>query len=99
MTQRQKKMLARIIASAAALAAVLFIPSEGIVRFALFMVPYLIAGYDVLLKAVKGVRNLQPFDEYFLMSVATVGGDCPCRIQRERRLHRGRRGNALLPGR
>ena len=73
MTQRQKKMLARIIASAAALAAVLFIPSEGIVRFALFMVPYLIAGYDVLLKAVKGVRNLQPFDEYFLMSVATVG--------------------------
>ena len=73
MTPKQKKMLIRIIASAAALAAVLLIPSEGILRFALFMVPYLIAGYDVLLKAVKGIRNLQPFDEYFLMAVATVG--------------------------
>ncbi len=73
MTKKQKKMLWRILAAAALVAVLLFLPIEGWLRFALFMVPYLIVGYDILIKAFKGIRNGQPFDENFLMAIATVG--------------------------
>ena len=51
----------------------IFVPVSGAWRMALFMIPYLIIGYDILFKAAKGIKNLQPFDECFLMAVATVG--------------------------
>ena len=73
MNKKQKKMLVRILAAAALLIAVSLVPSEGVLRFALYMVPYLIIGYDILLKAGKGIKNRQVFDENFLMAVATVG--------------------------
>ena len=66
-------MLVRILAAAVLLIAVSLAPSEGVLRFALYMVPYLIIGYDILLKAGKGIKNRQVFDENFLMAVATVG--------------------------
>ena len=73
MNKKQKKMLMRILAAAVLLIAVSLAPSEGVLRFALYMVPYLIIGYDILLKAGKGIKNRQVFDENFLMAVATVG--------------------------
>lgn len=73
MNTKQKKMLTRILAAAVLLIAVSLVPSEGVLRFALYMVPYLIIGYDILLKAAKGIKNRQVFDENFLMAVATVG--------------------------
>ena len=73
MNKKQKKMLVRILAAAVLLIAVSLAPSEGVLRFALYMVPYLIIGYDILLKAGKGIKNRQVFDENFLMAVATVG--------------------------
>ena len=73
MTKKQKKMLARILAAAALLVALHFVPAEGAARFVLYMIPYLIVGWDILLKAGKGVKNRQMFDECFLMAVATVG--------------------------
>jgi len=73
MTKKQKKMLWRILAAAALVVVLLFLPLKGWLRFALFLVPYLIVGYDILIKAFKGIRNGQPFDENFLMAVATVG--------------------------
>ncbi len=73
MNKKQKKMLARILAAAALIVLLRLIPSTGLLRFTLYMVPYLIVGYDILLDAVKGVRNRQVFDENFLMAVATVG--------------------------
>ena len=73
MNKKQKKMLTRILAAAVLLIAVSLVPSEGVLRFALYMVPYLIIGYDILLKAGKGIKNRQVFDENFLMAVATVG--------------------------
>ena len=73
MNKKQKKMLARIIAAAVLLAAVSFAPTTGVLRFVLYMVPYLIVGYDILIKAAKGIRNRQIFDENFLMAIATVG--------------------------
>ena len=73
MNKKQKKMLMRILAAAVLLIAVSLAPSEGVLRFALYMVPYLIVGYDILLKAGKGIKNRQVFDENFLMAVATVG--------------------------
>ena len=73
MTKKQKKMLLRILIAAALLIVLSLLPLQGTVRFALFMVPYLIVGYDILRKAVKGVLNRQVFDEDFLMAVATVG--------------------------
>ena len=73
MNKKQKKMLVRILAAAALLIAVSLVPSEGVLRFALYMVPYLIIGYDILLKTGKGIKNRQVFDENFLMAVATVG--------------------------
>ena len=73
MSKKQKKMLIRIIAAAVLLIVLNFIPATGIVRFILYLVPYLVIGYDILLKALKGIKNRQVFDENFLMAVATVG--------------------------
>ena len=73
MNKKQKKMLTRIVVAAVLLVALHFVPASGIVRFVLYMIPYLIIGYDILIKAGKGVRNRQAFDENFLMAVATVG--------------------------
>ena len=66
-------MLIRILISAALMIALSFAPVTGIARFVLYLVPYLIIGYDILLKAFKGIKNRQMFDENFLMAVATVG--------------------------
>ncbi len=73
MTRKQKKMLIRILLSALLLGVLLLLPVKGWWRFGLFLIPYLIIGYDILLRAVKGIIKLQPFDENFLMAVATVG--------------------------
>ena len=73
MTKKQKKMLGRILASAALLTAVSFIPAEGILRLCLFLIPYFVIGYDILIKAARGIFYGQVLDECFLMAVATVG--------------------------
>ena len=73
MNKKQKKMLWRIIVSAVLMVALHFVPVTGLVRFALYMVPYFIVGYDILWKAVLSIWNRQVFDENFLMAVATVG--------------------------
>ena len=74
MTKKQKKNLIRIIISAVLMIALIFIPIENKwLKLALYMMPYFIVGYDILIKAFKGVKNLQPFDECFLMAVATIG--------------------------
>lgn len=73
MNKKQKKVLVRILLSAALMVGASLLPVEGWARFALFMVPYLIIGYDILKKAIKGIVNRQVFDENFLMAVATVG--------------------------
>ena len=66
MNKKQKKMLWRIIVSAVLMVALHFVPVTGLVRFALYMVPYFIVGYDILWKAVLGIWNRQVFDENFL---------------------------------
>ena len=66
-------MLVRIIVAAVLLIALSFVPVTGVLRFILYMIPYLIIGYDILMKAGKGIRNHQIFDENFLMAIATVG--------------------------
>ncbi|GAB6104179.1 heavy metal translocating P-type ATPase [Blautia glucerasea] len=76
MNKKQKKMLIRIIVAAVLVAALSMFPLEGYLRAALFMIPYLVIGYDILQKAWKGIRNRQVFDENFLMAVATVGALC-----------------------
>ncbi len=73
MNKKQKKMLMRILAAAVLLIALHFLPVTGILRFLCYLVPYFIAGYDILLKAGKGIKNRQVFDENFLMAVATAG--------------------------
>lgn len=73
MTKKQKKMLIRIIVSAVLMITLNFITVDGIARFVLYLVPYLIVGYDILIKAARGIANRQVFDENFLMSVATIG--------------------------
>ena len=73
MNKKQKKMLVRIGIAAILLLALPQVPAEGLARFALYMIPYLTIGYDILLKAAKGIKNRQIFDENFLMAVATVG--------------------------
>ena len=73
MNKKQKKMLVRIIISLILLVVFSQLPVEGYLRFGLFMIPYLIIGYDILKKAFKGIRNKQVFDENFLMAVATIG--------------------------
>ena len=79
MNKKQKKVLRRILVSTALLIAVklLFalgiLPENRFLALGLYLIPYLIIGYDILIKACKGVRNAQPFDENFLMAVATIG--------------------------
>lgn len=73
MTKRQKIMLMRILIAALLLVGLNFVPAEGWFRFVLYLIPYLVIGYDILLKAFKGIRNGQVFDECFLMAVATIG--------------------------
>ena len=73
MTKKQKKMLIRIIIAAVLLIALNFIPVKGILQMILFLIPYLVIGYDILKKAGKGILNRQVFDENFLMAVATIG--------------------------
>ena len=73
MNKKQKKMLIRIIIAAVLIVVFSLLPAEGYLRFVLFMIPYLVIGYDILKKAFKGILNKQVFDENFLMAVATVG--------------------------
>ena len=76
MNKKQKKVLIRIIVAAVlmiALSVIPVVPSKGVIWFVLFMIPYLVIGYDILRKAFKGILNRQVFDENFLMAVATVG--------------------------
>ena len=73
MNKKQKIMLIRILTAAALLAVLHVLPVTGWLRFGLYLIPYLITGYDILRKALKGIQNRQVFDENFLMAVATVG--------------------------
>ena len=73
MNKKQKKMLIRIVAAAALLIGFNFLPFGGPLRFVLYMIPYLVIGYDILIKAFKGIKNRQPFDESLLMAIATIG--------------------------
>ena len=73
MSKKQKKTLTRIVIAAVTLVALHFIPVEGWPRFGLYFAAYLIIGYDILIKAAKGIKNGQIFDENFLMAIATVG--------------------------
>ena len=73
MTKKQKKMLFRIIITALLMIVFELLPIDGIPLFVLYFITYLVIGYDILLKAFKGIGNRQVFDENFLMAVATVG--------------------------
>ena len=73
MSKKQKKMLIRILISAALLIGFNFLPFGGPLRFVLYLIPYLVIGYDILIKAFKGIKNRQPFDESLLMAIATIG--------------------------
>ncbi|MFQ6891443.1 MAG: heavy metal translocating P-type ATPase [Acutalibacter sp.] len=76
MTRKQKKMVARIAASAVLLVAAVLIPYEGPWRFVLFLPAYFVIGWDVLWKAARNIAHGQVFDENFLMALATVGAFC-----------------------
>ena len=76
MTRKQKRMMVRILVSAALFVAALIIPSEGILRLAIFLVPYGLIGWDVLWRAIRNIARGQVFDENFLMALATVGALC-----------------------
>jgi len=73
MTKKQKKVLYRILIAAVLMAALPFVPVEGYLKFALYLIPYFIIGYDILRKAALGIAHREVFDENFLMAVATVG--------------------------
>ena len=73
MNKKQRKMLIRILVSAVLLIGLQFVPVSGLPRLVLYLVPYLVIGYDILRKAGQGILNRQVFDENFLMAVATVG--------------------------
>ena len=73
MNKKQKKMLTRIIIAFVLIVVLSLLPVDGYLEFALYMIPYLVIGYDILIKAFKGIRNKQVFDENFLMAVATIG--------------------------
>ncbi|MGN8631207.1 heavy metal translocating P-type ATPase [Blautia sp. HCP3S3_G3] len=73
MNKKQKKVLIRIIAAAFFVVVFSMLPVDGYLKFGLFMIPYFVISYDILKKAIKGIRNRQVFDENFLMAVATVG--------------------------
>ena len=81
MNKKQKKMLIRILISAALLIALSFCAgSRGIARFVLYLVPYLIIGYDILLKAFKGIKNRQMFDENFFDGGCHGRSHCYCTL-------------------
>ena len=73
MSRKQKKMLARILIASLLMIVLHFVPAKGAARFVLYLLPYLVIGYDILIKAFKGIKNRQPFDESLLMAIATVG--------------------------
>ncbi|MBQ8338079.1 MAG: cadmium-translocating P-type ATPase [Oscillospiraceae bacterium] len=73
MTKKQKKILCRIIIAFIMMVALEFFKTDGLVRFLLYLIPYAVIGYDILIKAAKGILNKQVFDENFLMAVATLG--------------------------
>ncbi len=73
MSKKQRKMLIRILVSAVLLIGFHFLPVEGVMRFICYLIPYLVIGYDILIKAFKGIKNRQPFDESLLMAIATIG--------------------------
>jgi Cd2+/Zn2+-exporting ATPase len=82
MNKKQKKMLVRIIITSLLLIGLHFVPFEQmkiaddwnrVLKFFLYLVPYLVIGYDILKKSFKGIKNRQPFDECLLMTIATVG--------------------------
>lgn len=73
MNKKQKQNLIRILLSTGLMIVLYFIPVSGWMRFLLYMIPYLIIGYDILWKAIKGIIHRQPFDECLLMAIATVG--------------------------
>lgn len=73
MNKKQKKVFIRIIVAAVLMVALSLLPVDGWLKFVLFMIPYLVIGHDILLKAWKGILNRQVFDENFLMAVATIG--------------------------
>ena len=82
MNKKQKKMLTRIIIAFVLIVVLSLLPVDGYLEFALYMIPYLVIGYDILIKAFKGIRNKQVFDENFLMAVATIGAILLKRLQR-----------------
>ncbi|MBE6991220.1 MAG: cadmium-translocating P-type ATPase [Ruminococcaceae bacterium] len=73
MSKKQKKLLIRIVVAACLILLLEFVKTQGTVRFILYLIPYLVIGYDILKKAAKGIMNGQVFDENFLMAVATIG--------------------------
>lgn len=73
MNKKQKKVFIRIIVAAVLMVVLILLPVDGWLKFVLFMIPYLVIGHDILLKAWKGILNRQVFDENFLMAVATIG--------------------------
>lgn len=73
MNKKQKKNLIRIIITSVILVGLHFVPVTGLLRFGLYLIPYLIIGYDILIKAFKGIKNRQAFDESLLMAIATIG--------------------------
>ena len=73
MNKKQKKVFTRIIVAAVLMVVLSLLPIDGWLKFVLFMIPYLVIGHDILLKAWKGILNRQVFDENFLMTVATIG--------------------------
>ena len=73
MSKKQRRVLIRILVAGALMGILSVLPVTGTARLILYLVPYLVIGYDILLKALKGIRNRQVFDENFLMAVATVG--------------------------
>ena len=97
MNKKQRKMLIRITVSAVLMIVLNFVPVQGVPRFLLYMVPYLIVGYDILLMAGKGIRNRQVFDECFLMAIATVGAIGLAIYENSGDYTEANRGYALLP--
>ena len=73
MNKKQKKVIVRIVITTVLIIALKFLQVEGFLAFVLYMIPYLVIGYDILKNAWKGILNKQVFDENFLMAVATVG--------------------------
>ncbi len=73
MTKKQKKVFKRIIAAAFLMIAAIIVPAHSVLKYVFYIISYVVIGYDILIKAVKGIFNKQPFDENFLMALATVG--------------------------